>query len=241
MRKTVLFKSLSLLTAMCLSVDAMAQTVDEIVSKHVAAMGGKTKYETLKTLYTEMDMELQGMEVQTKIYNINKVGFRQEIAIMGTNNLQVIYKDAGWLLMPVQDINEPVDMPREQIDDLRKELDLSTELFDYAAKGSKLELLGKETVDGQEEYKLKLTDKDGGISQLYVDAASYYITKKVSTQEQEGESEEIETVLGDYRKTPDGFVFPYSIIQEKLGVKVTITKIEVNKPVDESLFKKPVK
>ena len=50
----------------------------------------------------------------------------------------------------------------------------------------------------------------------------------------------IKTEYADYKKTSDGFIFPMTITRPGMGgrgMSTTIEKIEVNKPVDEKLFK----
>ena len=41
--------------------------------------------------------------------------------------------------------------------------------------------------------------------------------------------------MGNYTKFPEGIVFPMSL--ETGGVPLTIKTVEINKPVDESIFK----
>jgi hypothetical protein len=41
----------------------------------------------------------------------------------------------------------------------------------------------------------------------------------------------------DFRKTDDGFVFPYQVTTAGMGGTTNFEKIEVNKPADPKLFK----
>jgi hypothetical protein len=43
--------------------------------------------------------------------------------------------------------------------------------------------------------------------------------------------------FSDYRKTDDGFVFPYTVTTVGMGASMNMEKIEVNKPVDPKLYK----
>ncbi|HEY2171347.1 MAG TPA: hypothetical protein VGJ30_17100, partial [Candidatus Angelobacter sp.] len=54
---------------------------------------------------------------------------------------------------------------------------------------------------------------------------------------------ELESVLSDYKEV-DGLKFPFSIEQHQIGgdgpeQKITFKKIELNVPVDDSIFKMP--
>ena len=45
-----------------------AQTVDEIISKHVEAIGGKEKLSQVKSLYTENSVDVMGNSAPQKEY-----------------------------------------------------------------------------------------------------------------------------------------------------------------------------
>ena len=56
-------KLLAATLAVFISVGAYAQTVDEIVDKHVAALGGMDKINSVKTVVTDRSLAVQGMEI----------------------------------------------------------------------------------------------------------------------------------------------------------------------------------
>ena len=43
--------------------------------------------------------------------------------------------------------------------------------------------------------------------------------------------------FSDYRKTDDGFVFPYTVTTVGMGASINMEKIEVNRPIDPKLYK----
>jgi len=62
-----------------------AQTVDEIISKHITAIGGKEKLSQVKSLYTESSMEVMGSSAPQKEYLIEGKGFKSEVDFNGAN------------------------------------------------------------------------------------------------------------------------------------------------------------
>ena len=114
-------------------------------------------------------------------------------------------------------------------------------LYDYAAKGSKAELVGKENLNGAAGYKLNLTSASGVEINFFIDGATYYILKEVTKMNTGGQDIEITTVNSDYRKTPDGFVMPFLQEITLPGLTLTITnkKVEINKEIDKGVFEKP--
>ncbi|WP_295127912.1 hypothetical protein [uncultured Chitinophaga sp.] len=236
------FKMLALsLIALTTTLGAMAQTVDDIVNKHVEAMGGAAKLKSLNTVYFEGNLTVPGAELPLKLYQVNNKALRLEFEAGGSENIQVITKEQGWVLMPVQNITSPTDLPAEQLKLAQRQLSLDGELLDYKAKNKKVELLGKETTDGQETYKLKVTDAEGTSTILLVDAGTYYLVGSEMTMNVQGQSVVIKSSFSDYKKTPEGYIFPHTTEQSVGGQSsgATFTKIEVNKPIDEAIFKKP--
>jgi hypothetical protein len=219
---------------------AQAQTVDEIVNKHIEAMGGQDKLKGLQTMYTEGIMEVRGMEIPLKLWLVNDKAMRMEFEVMGSNNIQVVTRTGGWMLMPMQG-QEIKTLDSSMVHAMQPRLDLAGELYNYKARGRKITLEGKETKDGMETYKLKVENPDGNVITLFVDANTYYIDQILSHVVAQGQEMDITTVLSDYKKTDNGYVYPASTTQEPIGTRISVSKIEVNKPVEDSLFAMPKK
>ncbi len=150
-----------------------AQTADEIVSKHVAAMGGKAKLAAIKAATTEGTMDVQGMSFPFKTTIINKRGMRVEFEAMGTKNIQVFTTTGGWNLLGVRMQTEPTDISPDDLKEISSKIDLEGELVNAKAKGHTIALVGKETENNVEMYKIKLTRKDGTDADYFLDAKNY--------------------------------------------------------------------
>ena len=212
-----------------------AQTVDEIISKYETAMGGKEKLLSLKTVKMTGNLSVQGIDVGVTNTVVNGVGSRNDISVPGMGEgFQVVNTTKGWNFMPFQGQTSPEEISASQLKLSQGMLDLQGVLLNYKEKGSTVELLGKENVDGAESYKLKLTDKDGKLYTIFIDAKTFYRVKAISKAPTPSGEKDVEVVYGDFRKTDDGFVFPYTQTNPK-GV-IMWSSIEVNKPVDEKIF-----
>ena len=118
-------------------------------------------------------------------------------------------------------------------------------LVDYAAKGHKAELIGKDTIGGKECFKIKLTTKEGRELNFYIDSATSYINRLSYKGRGRpvpglvaGEEMEIAVSFTNYDKTPDGFIFAFSqTITGGFAGTMTFEKIEVNPKVDDKLYK----
>lgn len=216
-----------------LSINASAQTADEIIAKYIAAMGGEAKLKSIQTVKSEGSLSTQGMDIPITITRKHNTGMRVDMEIMGTNNYQIFTMDKGWVFMPIQNQTEPMEVPAEQIKSVKSQLDLSGALVDYKAKGYKVEYLGTEKVDGNDAYKLKV-DKDGTLQTYFIDSKTNFIVKVLSTANVNGEDIEMENSFSDYQQTADGYWFPYS--NTTMQGTIVYSKITVNEAVDDKIF-----
>ncbi|MCE6990128.1 outer membrane lipoprotein-sorting protein [Dyadobacter sp. CY323] len=218
-----------------------AQTVDELVEKHVAALGGMDKIKAVNTLVTERSLAVQGMEIPTKTILVVGKSVRSESTVMGNSMVQVVSDSKGWMIRPTMmgGTGEPEDMPADQLKQQISSLDPFGGLVGYKEKGTKVELIGKEKLDKKDVYHLKVTSADGQVIDEYLDAGTYLINKiKATMNGTEGEIE-----MSDYKEV-DGVKFPNTmdISNPQMGTMSFITnKIAVNVPVDDAIFKRPVK
>jgi predicted RNA-binding protein with PIN domain len=210
---------------------AQAQTVDEVIEKHITAMGGKEKLATLNNFRMEGNLNYQGTDVSITITKLHSVGARTDIAVMGSQNYRLVTPAAGVVFMPVMGQAAPADMPAEELKFDQVFLDLHGIFVDYKEKGIQVTLAGKETVDGIECYKLKASFKNGNTTIFYIDAKTYRLYKAAES----GEESEIFTIYTNYKQTADGYWFAYSTTNAR--GQTDFDKIETNIKVDEAIFK----
>jgi hypothetical protein len=229
-------KTLALAAAAMVTMQAaQAQTADDVVNKYIDALGGKEKLMLLKSVKMTGGLSVQGMDIGITVTILNGVGSRTDIAVPGMGEgYQIMTPTKGWSYMPFQGQSSPEEVNEDRVKSGQGQLDLQGSLVGYKEKGHQIELMGKETVDGAECFKLKFTNKNSKVSTLFIDAKTYYRVKVVSTTNVNGEETEMETNYSDFRKTPDGYVFPFS--QTTPNGTITYTAIEINKPVEESIF-----
>ncbi len=212
-----------------------AQTADEIVTKHIAAIGGADAWKKINSVVTTGSLKVQGADVNVSLTVLNGKGFRQDISIMGMNGYQIVTPTAGWNFMPFQGQKSPEPITADDLKEAIVDLDAQGTLIDYKTKGHTIEYLGTDDVDGVDALKVKETLKGGKIETMYFDPKTYYIIRTVSKQKANGKETDVTTNLSNYQKLPEGIMMPLSI-----GLpfgEMTISKVEINKPVDESIFK----
>jgi outer membrane lipoprotein-sorting protein len=226
------------IVAMVSASSVTAQTADEIVSKHFEALGGKAKIAEIKTLHTESNFEIAGQSAPSVTTIVNGKGFRNEVDFGGQKMIQVVTDKSGWMINPMTGQSTATPLSDEQFKLAKQQIFIGGPLYNYAEKGNKVELAGREDVNGVNTYKLKMTTADKAESFYYIDPTKYYIVKQSITAEVNGEKAETITLFSDYKKTDFGYVVPYKMeIQlPQISLVSTVNKVEINKPVAETIF-----
>lgn len=221
-----------------------AQTVDDVIAKYVDAMGGKEKLNSIQSLHMTGVATMQnGGEVTTEIWKVNGKLYRRFVNFGMGSSTTLITDQGGWQTnFRNGGAFEP--MQEQQLNNQKYEMDCAGPLVDYAAKGHKAELLGKEAIEDKEYFKIKLTTKEGRELTYFIDATTGYINRLSYKGRGRGgpggggEEVEIAVSFSNYDKTTDGYIFAFSqTMGGGFGGTMTYEKIEVNPKVDDKLYK----
>jgi hypothetical protein len=226
------------ITALAGAAALQAQTADEIVDKHIAALGGKDAISKVKSLVTESSISLMGGENPATTTIVDGVGYKSEMDFNGSKIVQCVTEKGGWMINPMAGASDPTPMPDDQYKAQKGSMFVGGALYDYAARGSKVEFMGK----NGDAYKLKLTTKDN-VEYLYeIDGTTYLLKSMVTKGDMQGQQVDITTTLSDYRKTDAGFMVPYALdinIGAQFEFTVAVKKVQLNPAIDPSIFEMP--
>jgi outer membrane lipoprotein-sorting protein len=216
-----------------------AQNADEVMSKHVTAMGGDS-WSKLSSMKTEATMSLQGLgDVEVTETVLKGKGARSEFSVMGYKGFTIVTPTAGWKLDPTQGQTEAVALKPEELQAAQSEMDITDDLIGYKEKGIKAEYIGKEDINGKSAHKLKLTDKEGKTTTAFFDAGTYYKVRETSKEAGPMGEMDVTTDYSDFKKFPEGIVVAMKAKNDYQ--EITVKNVELNKTIDESIFKAPAK
>ena len=227
---------------------AQNPTVDEIISKNLKAIG-QDKLMTIKTIKTTGKMTQGGMEFLVTGIEKRPDFDRAEMEVQGVKIIMVREGKTGWMINPMTGTSDPQDLPAETIENMFNqsrsdpELNWDNPFFTWKEIGAKVDLIGKEDINGTPVYNLKFTFKDGYVVNYYVDAVKFIVIKTKSTETAQGQTYEQETRYSDF-KDVDGILYPAkdeTLVNGQVASVAISEKVEFDLPVDDSIFKKPVK
>lgn len=179
---------------------------------------------------------------------------RLEVQLKGQTAVQVFDGTQGWKVRPFLNRSEVEPFTAEEMKLAAVQADLDGHLVDYAAKGTKLELVGMEKVEDRDSYKLKLTLRSGQALHVWIDAQTFLETKmEGQPHRMDGVDHPVEVYFRDYQAV-NGLQIPFVLETRVLPVgrtalgfkdtpvpaeKITVEKVVVNPKLDESVFARP--
>jgi hypothetical protein len=221
-------------------------TVDQLVAKNVEAKGGADALRAIQSVRFTGKLLINQGQIELAIVQTKKRPgeVRNEASLQGMTQVQAFDGKEGWQVSPFRGRRDPEKMSADDLKSLSEDAEIGGPLVDWKMKGSTVEYLGTEDVDGTEAHKLKVVRKNGDVSIVYLDPDHFLEIRVLTQRTQHGAQIEEEKDLGDYEKV-NGVYFPFSIEIGAKGdpdkTKITFDKAEANVPVDDAAFRFPAK
>jgi outer membrane lipoprotein-sorting protein len=232
----------ALVAAAILAGPAVAQTVDEVIAKSFAARGGLDKLKAVRSMRMTGRMSVGADDLSMVVEMKRPNEIRVDTSGRGRTAVQAYDGKTAWGIAPTG-AGRPEVLPTEMAKAIAEQADIDGPLVDYAAKGNRVELVGKEgKVDGRSAFKLKVTRKDGTVAYYFLDTRSYLPIRVEATRTVRGAPVEAQGTMGDYREA-GGFLWPHRLENGASGMPdkqvITIDKIEINPSIDDGRFRMP--
>ena len=230
---------------------ASAQTAEEIIEKSLTALGGRAAHAKLKSRLTLGTIvfatpagEISGtVEVLNAAPNRIRTLIKADLSAVGAGQLVVDQRFDGSTGYVMDTMQGNRDITGNQLDNMRNG-GFPHPFLNYKDLGITVKLAGKEKVGDRDNFVLIFDPATGSDVRQFIDAETYLPTKsviRVDVPQLGGEIEQANEYL-DYRDV-DGVKLPFRIrsTSSVQNFNVTVTKIEHNGAVDQSLFSKPPK
>ncbi|MBN1651012.1 MAG: hypothetical protein JW857_06780 [Bacteroidales bacterium] len=227
-----------------------AQTADEIIANYFENTGGVDAWQKVEGMKMSAKINQGGMEIPLEIIQL-KIGKQMTVInFQGKEIKQGVFN--GEVLWSTNFMTQKAEKgDQETTDNLKRQMnDFPDPFLNYKANGYTVELLGKETIDGTETFKLKLTKKPMIIDGMEEENVAYYffdaenfVPLVVQAEIKQGpmKGQVSESKMSDYQEVGDIYM-PFSMTQGlkgQPGQTITIDKIELNPVVDAIEFEFP--
>ncbi|MGI8482180.1 MAG: hypothetical protein ACR2MF_08990 [Chthoniobacterales bacterium] len=219
-------------------------TVDDLVAKNVEAKGGAEALRAMQAVRLTGKMLVNGGQLEFAYQQTKKRPgeVRTEATLQGMTMIEAFDGTQGWKISPFQGRKDPEKMSADDAKELMEDAEIDGPLVDWKTKGSTVEYLGTEDVDGTMAHKLKVVRKNGDVSYVYLDPDHFLEIRTMTQRVKRGAQMEIETDYGDYEKIA-GVFLPFSIEAGRKGStdkqKIVLEQADANVPVDDAAFHFP--
>ena len=235
---------------MLMSVSVFAQSADEIIANYFEAIGGLENLKAVKGMKITAKVNQGGMEIPLELVNLADGRMYTKVSLQGKDLMQGVFDGESVWSTNFQSMKAEKSDAESSANQKLDSNDFPSEFIDYKAKGYTLELIGNETMDGSETFKLKLTKEpktaDGksveDITYYYFDSEAFIPLAQESTMTQGPAKGQIMQIkFSDYQEV-DGLYFPFAMSQ---GIKgggaqtISFDSVELNPEVSDEMFKFP--
>ena len=238
----------ALISFISIALKAQDITVDEILDGYFENTGGKEKWMNLKGIKMIGKLNQGGMEIPLEIVYFADGRQYTKFSLQGTDFYQSVYD--GETLWSVNFQNMKAEKSdKEATDNFKLDInDFPESFLNYKEKGYTAEIMGTETIDGTEAYKIKLIKEPKTIDGKEVEDISYYffdneafilLAQESTINQGPGAGKINQSTMSDYLEV-DGLYFPFSLTQGIKGGQsqpLTIDSIETNPDVNDEVFK----
>ena len=232
-----------LIAVCCFAAFSFSQTADELIAKNIQARGGMEKMKAIKNFRMTGRFEGGGgftASVGQESARPNLI--RQTFTLQGMTAIQAYDGATGWQVQPFGGKKDPELMGEDDMRDLLLAADFDGPLVDYKEKGSTVEYLGHDVVDGDDALRLKVTLKNGDIIYDYLDPDTFIEIRKEIQQFVRGSVLDRVEGFGSYKPVA-GVMCPFSISSGSKNhpdaQTSTVQKMEVNVTIDNADFALP--
>jgi len=222
-----------------------AQTADEVINNYFQNTGGMEAWNNLQGMKMVASANAQGMTIPVEMYQMKDGKQLLKINIQGQDMTQYAFDgETMWTtnFMTMQ----PEKSDAEATENMKKQSgDFPTPFLNYKEKGFTVEFLGKETKEGAETFKLKLTQKpimvdgkeEANVSFYYFDTENFVpIVTESEMRDGPMKGQMSTSTFSDYQEV-GGLYFPFAISMQ--GQAIQISEIILNPEIDIAMFAFP--
>jgi len=223
-------------------------TVDGIIERNTTARGGRQATEAVHSVAIDLHIVDPDLAVDGTYTAARPGKMRIDVKAEGKHVFTEAFDGRRGWQWKGQGTATTEESPKATAA-LRHGVELPGHLYglhELRQRGHRIDLVGRERIDGVDHYALRLTLDDGYVTTLYVDPKSWLITYRRDVRPLHVDIDPtpttIEQRMSDFRQVA-GVWFPFANTETDLKTgkvleTTTIRTITVNPKIDEAIFKK---
>lgn len=219
-----------------------AAELDEILVKHLDAVGGATAVARLNSVRSSGVVLITGQRVPFELWSAFPNKLRIESSIRERIYVQCYDgSNPPWQWFPETIYSIPEELTDEAAAEFISDSDFNGPLVNHRGKGHELIFEGKFSHDALEVYRIELVEKTGHRSIILLDAETYLIVRRSGVRRGGGAAIELDTYYLDYREVA-GVLLPhrYEVYRGTTLVRTTlIQSLEGNVRIPPAVFRLP--
>lgn len=223
------------------SIIARAQSAEDIITGYIKFIGGERNWAKVKTITTSGEYNYGGAAFPFTTLSKAPNQYKFIVPFNGKHYTQSYDGTKGWTIDAFKGETKPTLLSGKPARALANEADVELEdpFINYKVKGHQVVLEGKETIEGKDCFKIKLTKKNGDNETYFFDSKTYAIVlKNAIAKNVELEGALLNIYYSNY-KSVEGINIPFQMIcksNDQTILTITLEKAELNKPIADKEF-----
>ena len=252
MKTIKLLSALLLLSCFAWTTHAQNETAEDIISNYIENIGGQEAWSKVENMKVTGIGRQQGVDYPFVATYMKDGRYVIDVDLQGTSFIVEAFDgENAWAMNFQTQKAEAADAETSQNTKNEAKDEIVSPFFNYKDKGYKIELVGKDTKEGTDVFKVKLTKKpvmaDGketeNVAIYFFEAENFVpLTSEEVIASGPAKGATAETVYSDYQEVKDGLIIAFSQIQKfngQVGLEMLVKIVEFNVEVDEAIFKMP--
>jgi outer membrane lipoprotein-sorting protein len=225
------------------------QSANDVIERSLTALGGRAAHAKLQSRSATGTISLSTpagdiagtLELLNAAPNKTRMLLKADLSALGAGELVVDQRFDGHTGYVLDSLQGNREITGNQLDNMQNSA-FPHPFMNYKERGTSAELAGKESVGGRDAYVVVFDPATGSQVRNYIDAETFLPIKTVMKTDvpQLGQEVEQTTEFFDY-KDVDGVKIPFRLKTSSSiqSITITLTNVEHNVKVDESVFVRP--
>lgn len=218
------------------------ESAEEIISKYISYSGGIKKWKSVKTMVMSGTYNYGGIEFPFTSFSKAPDRYKYIVPFQGKYFAQSFDGESGWRFDGFNKDTAKTILTGKAARSMANESDVELEspFINYRKKGHRVSYEGKDSIEGNPCFKLKLFRNNGDTEIYFFKTANYELMgKRSKSRNTELDNSPVEINYSDYRQV-GGIRIPFKSVvktKDQTILTIAVNKVDLNINIQNSEFK----